>query len=98
MKFARELHSSLSLTITLFFIAIVPPSTTYFGSFTNSQAVHRCTPDAILLVGEYAPIPLIADFHRQATPAKQAFNPIPKSQDICQNTSPPSLKLFPSPK
>jgi len=30
--------------------------------FINWQAVHRCTPDAILLVGEYAPIPPIVDF------------------------------------
>ena len=46
------------------------------------------------LLGSMPQSPLLADFHRQATPAKQAFNPIPKSQDICQTTSPPSLKLF----
>jgi len=40
--------------------------------FINWQAVHRRTPDAIWLVGEYAPIPLIANFPLASYACKQA--------------------------
>ena len=55
--------------------------------FTNWQAVHRCTPDAILHVGEYAPNPPDCRFSSTSYACRQARKPFFRSYMISSNLS-----------